>query len=454
MTPPSATVPTETELPEGLPPQIASAPPAGPLTVLVIGAGIGGLSAAIALRKAGHIVHLYEKSAFANEVGAAIHVGPNASRVLGSFGYSEERMSGVECSFSVMLDKSGKTVFTTDNTDAKKTHGSPWYLSHRVDLHSELKHLALSPDTSPHPPCILHLSTLVTGVDAEAGTITHTGPSTIPSKGDLIVGADGINSKIRQIVFPDTTPAVPTGFSAFRFVIPTAKLRTDPETAQFGTPDRDGGKKWAMKIAFEKERRIVMYPCRKGELMNFVCIHPDELRDEGKTDQAEGYWNTPTNILSLTSVYTDYTKCFQRIFTHLSEGDVTLWQLRTLPPLPTWIKGRLALLGDACHPMMPHLGQGGGQSIEDGAALGVLFPSGARPESVEARLKVYQHVRKERAETVQDFSRKLGMAKKGMGYSAAEVHQYIFSHRVEEYAKQSMSAIFIPPNGAADFGVL
>lgn len=96
---------------------------------------------------------------------------------------------------------------------------------------------------------------------------------------------------------------------------------------------------------------------------------------------------------------------------------MTLWQLRTLPPLPTWIKGRLALLGDACHPMMPHLGQGGGQSIEDGAALGILFPLGARSESVEARLKVYQHVRKERAETVQDFSRKLGMAKKGMGYS-------------------------------------
>lgn len=96
---------------------------------------------------------------------------------------------------------------------------------------------------------------------------------------------------------------------------------------------------------------------------------------------------------------------------------MTLWQLRTLPPLQAWVKGRLALLGDACHPMMPHLGQGGGQSIEDGAALGVLFPLGARPESVEARLKVYQHVRKERAETVQDFSRKLGMAKKGMGYS-------------------------------------
>lgn len=85
-------------------------------------------------------------------------------------------------------------------------------------------------------------------------------------------------------------------------MIPTAKLRTDPETAQFGTPDRDGGKLWAMKIAFEKERRIVMYPCRNGELMNFVCIHPDEFREGGKADQAEGCeWLLLSRLLALLS---------------------------------------------------------------------------------------------------------------------------------------------------------
>lgn len=218
-----------------------------------------------------------------------------------------------------------------------------------------------------------------------------------------------------------------------------------------------------MRIAVAEDKRIVMYPCRRSEMLNFVCIHPDTSRSGASEEE----WNTNSTVATLTAVYSDFDPIFLRLFGFLKDVDVKLWQLKDRGPMETWIRGNACLLGDACHPMMPHQGQGGGQAIEDGAALGALFPLGIAPVDVPGRLKLYEHVRKARAESIQEFSRSFMMGKtSSMNVSrksffvlavrknrltdvwwvvAAQVHAFTFGHDVVAYAKESMTAIFIPP---------
>lgn len=184
-----------------------------------------------------------------------------------------------------------------------------------------------------------------------------------------------------------------------------------------------------MRIVIGEEKRIVIYPCRRGELLNFACIHPDAARDGVESEEE---WDANSTVASLTAAYSDFDTVFLRIFSLLSDADVKLWQLKDRGPIETWIRGNVCLLGDACHPMMPHLGQGGGQAIEDGAALGVLFPLGTASVDVPSRLKLYEHVRKTRAETIQAFSRDFMMGKEASTKISRKSLYYSPSDRVLE----------------------
>lgn len=156
-----------------------------------------------------------------------------------------------------------------------------------------------------------------------------------------------------------------------------------------------------MRIVLGSDKRIVMYPCRRSELLNVVCIHPDPT----SANNPEDTWNVASSVTALSAVYADFDAAFLHLFAQLADAEVGLWQLKECAPLPSWVAGNVALLGDACHPLMPHQGQGASQAIEDGAALGVLFPLGTAPVDVPPRLALYEHVRKARAETIQAFSR-------------------------------------------------
>lgn len=147
-----------------------------------------------------------------------------------------------------------------------------------------------------------------------------------------------------------------------------------------------------------------MYPCRRGELLNVVCIHPDSAH----ASTPEDTWDAGSSVAALSAVFAGFGAVFLRLFALVADADVGLWQLRECSPLSSWVAGNVALLGDACHPMLPHQGQGASQAVEDGAALGVLFPLGTAPVDVPPRLALYEHVRKARAETIQEFSREAG----------------------------------------------
>lgn len=211
---------------------------------------------------------------------------------------------------------------------------------------------------------------------------------------------------MRSAIFPSTPPSQPTGTSAFRFTIPTDKLAADPALSRFApTASRP-----TMRIVLGPDMRIVMYPCRRGELLNVVCIHADSARSAPDSSSSDtSTWDTSSSVAVLAGVYASFAPVFAQLFALLHDADVKLWQLLERGPLPAWVLGNVALLGDACHPMMPHQGQGASQAIEDGAALGTLFPRGTAAVDVPPRLALYEHVRKARAESVQAFSKQAVM---------------------------------------------
>lgn len=248
-----------------------------PLTIIIVGAGIAGLSAAISCRRAGHTVHIYERSRLNNEVGAAIHIPPNASRALLAWGLDPERARFVTT----------KTSYRAHGTSLIKFHesvesyvepmfGAPWLLAHRVDFHEELKRLATS-ETGEGVPAKIILGNAVKSYvrmhksfhhtcsqsdisqDPEGGSILLSSGETVT--GDLIIAADGVHSKGVEALIGSPNPALPTSEYniAYRFLISSSEIDSDPETAQFGGSEDDG----RMKFFVGDRKRLIWYPCRE-----------------------------------------------------------------------------------------------------------------------------------------------------------------------------------------------
>ncbi|KAH0536647.1 hypothetical protein FGG08_006492 [Glutinoglossum americanum] len=387
------------------------------LDVIIIGAGIAGLSTAIALRRVGHHVKVFEQSSFADEVGAAIQLPPNAMRILVKWGFLRDRARLELCGAALTARADTlEPLYKGSFSDFTDKYGSMWYSSHRVDLHNELKLLATQEDASGKPVEI-HLASKVVDIDPNAGIITLADGSI--HAGGLIVAASGIHTTFLSLVLPpgqDITP-VSTGTSAFRFLIPTSDLLPNDEIAPFM-------KEPGIKIFVgQGSKRLVWYPCRGGEVQNFVGIHPDEeQRSEGcpilRYQYGTYYINETKDTLTEMMGKTDFHasssreylletyKEFSPVLLRVMEKAkiVKLWPLLHRAPLRSWHTGRLIFIGDAAHPMLPHQGQAGAQAIEDACALGLLFED-VGPEDVSARLKLYEKVRMGRAGAVQVFSR-------------------------------------------------
>lgn len=149
-------------------------------------------------------------------------------------------------------------------------------------------------------------------------------------------------------------------------------------------------------------RRLVIYPCRNNNELNFVCLHPDVDSPES----SEG-WNNNTSVEHLLRVFDEFCPAMKLLLGKADPKTLKLWRLFDHPALETWINGKIALVGDAAHPFLPHQGQGGAQAIEDSVALGALFPLGTTPAQIPERLKLYMEARYDRATLVQQFSRQM-----------------------------------------------
>ncbi|KAI1430025.1 hypothetical protein F5Y12DRAFT_781623 [Xylaria sp. FL1777] len=367
-----------------------------PLKVAVIGAGIGGLSAAIALRRQGHEVELYEQSESASEMGAAVHLAPNSNGVLRRWGLLAETFGATSADGLIERSFTGEVIRDVDLTAPNKMWQHPWHLVHRVALHSSLKEAATS-KAGPGIPAVIRNASKAVDVDADAGIVTLEDGTSITA--DMIIGADGVYSRTRRFVHGKQPPRLfSSGKAAFRFLLQKKIALEDPLTAPLVEKDN------VLTIWYGADRRVVMYPCNHNETLNFVCIHPDS---ESHATQHDA-WDKQGSIEQALKVFEDFDPGLKRLISKVGESDLKVWELLDMEKLPSWTRSRLALLGDAAHPFTPHQGQGAGQAIEDAAALGTVFPKGTRPSDVPERLRLYESIRYERAHMIQEYSRQAG----------------------------------------------
>ncbi|KAL8377674.1 hypothetical protein RB595_008390 [Gaeumannomyces hyphopodioides] len=367
-----------------------------PLKVLVVGGGIAGLSCATALRRAGHAVVMLERSArFDNETGAAIHVPPNATRPLLAWGLDAGRARLVRFWRSVFVDaRSLATVREVEQGEdvVDAVYGAPWLAAHRVDLHEELRRLAEG-DGEGWGTLETRLGAQVVSYDPDIPSVTLADGDVV--SGDLVVAADGIHSRAPAVVAGRHDPALPAGEYNFcyRFLIPAAELEADPDTRPFAGERTHG----AVSHFVDSSRRLVAYTCRNHEVYNFVGLfHRDDVSSQQKED-----WHAAVNKDQVIQTFSDFHPSLLNLFAKATE--FKQWPLLYRAPLPTWTKGRMLLVGDAAHPMLPFQGQGGAQAIEDGVALGIAM-AGATPESLGERLAVFEAVRRRRASALQVLS--------------------------------------------------
>ncbi|QSZ29965.1 hypothetical protein DSL72_004483 [Monilinia vaccinii-corymbosi] len=416
------------------------------MKVIVVGAGIAGLSAAIGLRRAGHEVLILDKSSLAHEVGAAIHVQPNASRIIAQWGFDFQRARLVTAKSINFTSGDNLHILSDDDlSDIEDKFGSGYFYSHRVDLHAELMLLATQEEGQGTPAMIQNKSEVV-GYNTETGSVTLANGTTMTA--DLIVGADGIHSSAVKEILGYENSAVPTGIACFRLLLSVEEIQEDPECA-FLMEDMEG--RLRTFIAPQNGHgRVLWYPCRENKILNVAFTCPD--REELKA--TEGWHNTVPN-----EIFLDELKGFHPSLRHLlAKGkDVRLWKLLSRAPLPTWHRGKLVIIGDAAHPMLPFQGQGGAQAIEDGCALGILLSSlpNSTPETLTSRLKSFETIRKNRASALQIFS-SAGLEeadkvkesarpflKKGeiVPSTPADYQEYIFRHDVSSKSKQELERI-------------
>ena len=340
--------------------------------VLIAGAGIGGLTAALALLRRGFDVEVYEQAASLGEIGAGFQVGANASRVLFSLGLEEQIRSvyALPAGKEVRLWNSGQTWKLFDLGDSSvERYGFPYFMVHRADLHAILVDAvrALKADA-------IHLNSRITGYENAGGGAVLLLEDGRRVAGEVVVGADGVHSALRREMFGASDPSF-TGCVAWRGLVPADRL---PQHLL-----RPVGTNW-----IGPGGHIVHYLLRRGEIFNFVAVvERDDWTVESWTERG-----------SADECARDFAGWHDDVQTIIGELDAPYkWALLGREPMMRWSVGNATLLGDACHPTLPFLAQGAGMAIEDGLVLARCLEA---YDDVPTALAAYEGARIDRTSRV------------------------------------------------------
>ncbi len=347
--------------------------------VAVIGAGIGGLAAAGALRQRGFDVHVYERAPELGEVGAGLQLGPNAVKVLAALGILPELE---RCAFapinivSLTWDRAELRFREPLRAVAAQKYGAPYLTTHRADLHRLL--LARLPDGA------ITLGAHCTGVTIRDGRPVATFADGRAADADVVIGADGLNSQVRASLF-GAQPARFTQQMAWRCMVPISRVPSSvgPNGAvAIGRYEYVG---W-----LGPEGHVICYPIRSGELYNIFAGHVSEA-------WVEESWSVPSSVDELLAGFAGWNEALLEMLSPTMQ--CFKWGIRDRDPLDRWTSGPIALLGDAAHPMMPTLAQGANITLEDAFVLARQLAR--HRDDPLAGLKAYEAERLPRARRVQ-----------------------------------------------------
>jgi salicylate hydroxylase len=346
--------------------------------IAVIGAGIGGLAAACALRQRGFEAQVYERAAELGEVGAGLQLGPNAIKVLRALGI-EERLRPLACEPTNIVSVAGDDGRLRFREPLKAVStaqfGAPYLSAHRADLHGLLQ--------APVPARRIHLDAQCTGVASVGAAAVATFADGREIEADIVVGADGINSAVRESLF-GVQPARWTQQMAWRCIVPIDCVPTKIGPGKSVAIGRDEYVGW-----IGPDGHVICYPIRGGALYNIFAGHvTDEWVDES--------WAVASSVEELLAGYRGWNPALLEMLSRVS--DCYKWGIRDRDPLPRWTKGSVTLLGDAAHPMMPTLAQGAAITLEDAYALARNL---ARHDDPVEALAAYETERRPRASKVQ-----------------------------------------------------
>ncbi|HEY1259746.1 MAG TPA: FAD-dependent monooxygenase [Stellaceae bacterium] len=346
------------------------------MKVAVIGAGIGGLAAALSLRRAGFAVEVYEQAAELTEVGGGINMGPNAARILYRLGLGPglDRHGVRPAETWARRWQDGRTLQKAPlNPLCEELFGAPHLTIHRRDL--------LAVIAAGLPAETIHLGHRLIGLEPGGDRTEAFFTNGARVTADVLVGADGIHSTVREALFGAEAPRF-AGCVAYRGLVPVERI------ADLDLPV--GSQSW-----LGPDAHLVHYFVSGGRLLNFVgWTEHDSWNREDWTDRAtikralaafEGWHSQVTRIIAAADT------CF-------------IWALFDRDPLPRWSVGRVTLLGDACHPMYPFMAQGAAQAIEDGAALAACLAAAGAGDPTAA-LRHYERRRLPRVTRLQQMSR-------------------------------------------------
>ncbi len=396
------------------------------LRVAIVGGGIGGVSAALALRARGMDVTVYEKADELREIGAGIALGSNATRLLGRIGLEPalQSIASPQARF-VMRTWRGEPVATLPTVLLAPGGGlGTGYMFHRAELLEAL--------VEALPARTLRLEHRCTGAKETDAGVELTFASGATAAADVVVGADGLHSVIRSAIGVVSEPKS-DGVMAYRGLIPVGRLSwaKDISTAMWMGPGRS----------------FLAFAVSRGRLMNIVAFVPTD-RDSPES------WHAPGDVKALAAEYAGWDADVQETIRALDQ--TFIWGIYDRAPLPCWSTGRITLLGDAAHAMTPHLGQGAGQSVEDGFTLAV-FLEGASAAELPSRLHAYETLRREHTSRVQARARMAGQLYRADDVEVAErdvklwelfeENRWMYEYDAEQVAKEALGAMQEPERG-------
>jgi 3-hydroxybenzoate 6-monooxygenase len=371
--------------------------------VLVVGGGLGGLAAALALSRKGIPVQVLEQAPEFKEIGAGIQLGPNVFRMFEVLGLTKEMFHW--CAFPEGLEfrDSITTETIIDMKIDKRFHDkyhAPYAVIHRADMLNVIYEACRKSSLIK-----LATSQKIVSIEDDGSSVTARSESGETWRGAALIGCDGLWSTVREKVVGDGKPVV-SGHIAYRAVLPTSEW-----PKEYRLPK--------MIIWCGEKTHLVHYPLRRGELFNLVAVFHSDRYEEG--------WDTFGDPAELQARFADKSEPVRALLQKVNAWK--MWVLCDRPPIKSWAKGRITLLGDAAHPMLQYLAQGGNMALEDAVCLAIQI-DGASGD-YEKAFKAYQELRYLRTARVQLMARVFGEI-----YHASGVNRELRNKLLREWSEQ------------------